>query len=187
VDSISDSERRKLFMKVYSDEAGSLWSYARNILGSNEEASDLVQTVFADFWKALEAFRREASIKTFFRSIADHKIADAIKRISDDRKHILANSMNNMEDLVDVLASRVPSVEELFETREAAGCVLAHLASMPNENHRTVLALKYLYNWTPSEIASHLDISDGAARQLLHRASKAWTAYLLKQEVVEIK
>jgi len=123
---------------------GLVWSIARKMLRSNEDAEDAVQEIFIDIWKNAERYDdAQSSETTFVAMIARRRLIDRIRSMN---RRISADSI---EDVTTELFNRSDENMQLcVEAKEAA-------AAMKNlrPEQRQVLYLSIVQGLSHQEIA----------------------------------
>jgi RNA polymerase sigma-70 factor (ECF subfamily) len=163
-----------------------LQAHCYRIVGSTQDAEDLVQETLLAAWRGLEQFEQRASIRAWLYGIATNRCLDAL-RASARRPQVepmteppeptrLAEPIW-LEPYPDVLlegiADNAPGPEARYETREAiALAFVAGLQHLPPQQ-RAVLVLRDVLGFRASEVADTLDTSHDAVNSLLQRARVA--------------
>ncbi len=141
-----------------------LYNALVHIVGSTEEARDVVQDAFVQAFVKLDTFQRASAFYTWLYRIAFNLA------MSRHRKARPAASAGRMRELTgQEIAARDPSPTEPLEQAERAGQVQAALA-MLGEEFRTVLVLREIDGRDYESIAEILDLPLGTVRSRLHRA-----------------
>ena len=135
--------------------------YATRILGSNDEADDVVQETFITAWSKLPTLENPALAKSWLMRIVSHK---SIDRIRARRQH------SNVDD-VDVPAPEDHSPTRVAEARSRGEALSQVLSALP-EDQRRCWELKEFGDYSYSEIAEELDLPLSTVRGLLARARK---------------
>jgi RNA polymerase sigma-70 factor (ECF subfamily) len=158
------------------------------MLGSVDDADDLVQDTFLKAWQARQSFEGRSLFRTWLYRIATNACLDAVarrpKRVMppDTRppETVLSTDFPPPVELpwlqpypdrlleVPAPAHAEPSV--IVESRETLE--LAYLAAIQHlpPRQRAVLILRDALSWSARETAALLDISEPAANSLLQRA-----------------
>lgn len=123
---------------------GLVWSLARRMLRSTEDAEDVVQEIFVDIWKNAERFDPlQASETTFIAMIARRRIIDRI-RYSSRRV-----SPDSIDDLVAEPGTRSDREMQMsVEAREAARAL-----NELRPEQRQVLQLSIVHGLSHQEIS----------------------------------
>lgn len=128
-------------LKAYG---GLVWSIARKMLRSSDEAEDAVQEIFIDIWKNAARFdETQASETTFIAMIARRRIIDRIRYAN---RRIAADSLEDM--IAEPWTRSDESMQISVEAKEAA----AAMKDLRPEQ-RQVLHLSIVQGLSHQEIA----------------------------------
>lgn len=151
-----------------------LYGAAFRILGSTEEAEEVVQETFIRVHQNIDSFRRHATFASWAFKIAHNMCLD-IMRAKQRRKGFLYLSFDPQSDeelhtassVVSQIAdpNRDPAQQLAFEEEETL--ISESLSSLP-DNQRTVLVLHDIEGFSYSEIAEIIGASIGTVRSRLH-------------------
>lgn len=123
---------------------GLVWSIARKMLRSTDDAEDVVQEIFIDIWKNAARFDEKLSSETtYVAMIARRRIIDRIRRT---RRRISADSLEDM------LAEPQSRDDRKVQLSVEAEQVAAVLRSLKPEQQR-VLQLSIVQGLSHQEIA----------------------------------
>ena len=159
------------------------------MLGSFEDAEDLVQETFLRAWRRRETYEGRASFRAWLYRIATNACLDALKR----RPRVLVPAGATAAEIPwlqpypdDLLEGIAPSGDEpeaaivAKETIELAFLVaIQHLPP----NQRAVLILRDVLGWSANETASLLDTSVASANSALQRARATLKRHLSERRV----
>jgi RNA polymerase sigma-70 factor (ECF subfamily) len=158
------------------------------MLGSVDDADDLVQDTFLKAWQARESFEGRSLFRTWLYRIATNACLDVVARRP---KRVMPPDVRPPEAVLNTdfpppveLPWLQPYPDRLFEVpapvnEEPAVIVesretieLAYLAAIQHlpARQRAVLILRDAMAWSAKEAAALLDISEAAANSLLQRA-----------------
>jgi RNA polymerase sigma-70 factor (ECF subfamily) len=157
------------------------------IVGSTQEAEDLVQETLLAAWRALEQFSERASIRTWLYRIATNRCIDALRASA--RRPQGLEPMTELPEpsrvsepiwlepypdlLLEGLADGAPGPEARYEAKEAiALAFVAGLQHLPPQQ-RAVLVLRDVLSFRAAEVAEMLDTTETAVNSLLRRARTA--------------
>jgi RNA polymerase sigma-70 factor (ECF subfamily) len=157
------------------------------IVGSTQDAEDLVQETLLAAWRALDHFKEQASIRTWLYSIATNRSLDALR--ANKRRPQRLEPLNNPptpsrmtepiwlepypDALIEGIADEAPGPEARYEHKEAiALAFVGGLQHLPPQQ-RAVLVLRDVLGFHAAEVAEILDTSDAAVSSLLRRARAA--------------
>jgi RNA polymerase sigma-70 factor (TIGR02960 family) len=163
-----------------------LIAFGYRMLGSVDDAEEVVQDVYLDAWRAYERFEGRSSLRTWLYRIATRAFVKAIER----RKHRpLPSDMHAPEADPTArvragdpgLAWLQPAPDSLLAaTRSDPATVvtardtmrlafIAALQLLPPQQ-RAVLILREVLSWSAAEVAALLDLSVAAVNSALQRA-----------------
>ena len=162
------------------------------ILGSVQDAEDLVQETFLAAWRGLEAFEGRASVRTWLYRIATNRSLNALRDAS-RRPGALELPPDRPEPtrvgdplwlqpypdaLLDGIADEAPGPDQRYEAREAlALAFVAGLQHLPPAQ-RAMLVLRDVLGFRAAEVAELLDVSEAAVNSGLQRARSAFETRL---------
>jgi RNA polymerase sigma-70 factor (TIGR02960 family) len=157
------------------------------IVGSTQDAEDLVQETLLAAWRGLEQFSGRASIRTWLYRIATNRCLDALRASARRPKRV--EPMTELPEpsrvaepiwlepypdvLLEGLADTAPGPEARYETKEAmALAFVAGLQRLPPQQ-RAVLVLRDVLSFQAAEVAETLGTTEAAVNSLLQRARTA--------------
>lgn len=139
------------------------FSLAVRLVGNEADAADVVQDAYLRAFRAIGAFREDASVRTWLYRIVANSAATL------RRRRPAASVEIGEVDLVERRLDRDPElVAQRNAEREAIVDALGHLPFAL----RAVVVLRDIYDLSHEAIASELGISRAAAKVRLHRARK---------------
>ena len=152
------------------------------ILGSLQDAEDLLQETLLAAWRGLDKFEGRASMRSWLYRIATNRCLnarrDSGRRAPKPRTDLPAPTRMTeppwLEPYPDVLLEGIadlsPGPDARYETKEAVALAfitfLQHLAP----HQRAVLVLRDVLGFPASEVASMLDTSEASVNSALQRA-----------------
>lgn len=144
------------------------------MLGRCAEARDVGQQVFIRFYRSMDKFRGDASVKTYLTRIAINLALNEIKR----RKR-QSERYTSMDDAHGLASPNSADVEDAEKRRIVQGAI-----EQLDERFRTVVVLRMMNGYSVKETAELLDLPSGT---VLSRLSRAQTklAEILKPYVTE--
>jgi RNA polymerase sigma-70 factor, ECF subfamily len=141
---------------------------------------DVLQDVFTQAFRDIGSFHPSAdgSFLAWLKGIADHRVADAIKRLrrkkrGGDRQQVSAKSpsTSSIAQLVEVVC-RDDVTASLVLSHQEASQALQVAVAMLREPQRSVIRARYFDGLSVEQIAKQIGITDGAVRGLIHRGQK---------------
>ncbi|HEY7069953.1 MAG TPA: sigma-70 family RNA polymerase sigma factor [Acidimicrobiales bacterium] len=169
--------------------------YCYRMLGSLEDAEDLVQETFLRAWRHLGGFEGRSSLRAWLYRIATNACLDALdgraRRVLPPDLHPPSDPTVDPAPRTDVLWLQ-PFPDRLLEpvapAEDEPGAAvvaretveLAFLAALQHLSpaQRAVLILRDVAGWPAKEAAAQLDLSVAAANSALHRARATLRAEL---------
>jgi RNA polymerase sigma-70 factor (ECF subfamily) len=162
------------------------------IVGSTQDAEDLVQETLLAAWRGLHEFSERASIRTWLYRIATNRCVDALRASA--RRPQRVEPMTDLPEpsrvseplwfepypdvLLEGIADGAPGPEARYEAKEAITLAfVAGLQHLPPQQ-RAVLVLRDVLGFHAAEVAAMLDTSDAAVNSLLRRARTTLDARL---------
>lgn len=162
---------RALFASVMEQTQGPLCSFVRGLVGSAEQARDIVQDVFVDAWRAARAEMPPfdgngdgAGMRRWLFHVAYRRAAATLRH-----DHVL-----RFESLDVALAPEPDRFYEpdRFEDRVAEGDLLHRALAQLGPQDAACLLLNVVQGFTAMEIAGILEIGPLAAKKRLSRAKQ---------------
>ena len=142
---------------------GSLFAAAFNICKNAQDAEDVVQDTFVQYYTTKKEFESEQHIRAWLMRVAVNK-AKNINRTFWRRNKI------SIEDYMETLVFETPAAETLFET----------VMQLPDK-YRIVIHLYYYEEYAVREIAQILKLSESNVKIRLSRG-RAMLKETLKEE-----
>jgi RNA polymerase sigma-70 factor (ECF subfamily) len=177
---LSDPYRRELQLHIY------------RIVGSAQDAEDLLQETLLAAWRGLEKFEGRASVRAWLYRIATNRSLDALRasrrrpedlqRMTEVPKPTRRAEPIWLEPYPDVLFEDIPDEapgpETRYETKEAiALAFVVGLQHLPPQQ-RAVLVLRDVLGFRAAEVAEMLETSEASVNSLVRRARAALDARL---------
>jgi RNA polymerase sigma-70 factor, ECF subfamily len=177
---LTDPYRRELQLHIY------------RIVGSAQDAEDLLQETLLAAWRGLDQFQGRASVRTWLYRIAANRSLDALRasrrrpegppRMTEMPEPTRRGDPVWLEPFPDVLlegvADDAPGPEARYQTKEATELAfivgLQHLAPQ----QRAVLVLRDVLGFRAAEVADMLDSTEASVNSLLRRARGAFESRL---------
>jgi RNA polymerase sigma-70 factor (TIGR02960 family) len=167
------------------------------VLGSLQDAEDLLQETLLAAWRGLDGFEGRSSVRTWLYRIATNRCLNAL-RAGDRRRHRESASVPQKaslpeptrrrpeprwlepypDSLLADLPDRAPGPEARYETREAVSLAfLTGLLQLP-PRQRAVLVLRDVMGFRAAEAAGMLGTTENAVNNALKRARATLAAEL---------
>ncbi|MEU4573420.1 sigma-70 family RNA polymerase sigma factor [Nonomuraea sp. NPDC023979] len=180
-----DGEAFRELVEPYRRE---LQVHCYRILGSVQDAEDLVQETLLAAWRGMDGYEQRASVRTWLYRIATNRCLNALRagsRRPQDRRayrvEVTLPEPSHRRDepswlepypdaLLDELADRMPGPEARYELRESVSLAfLAALQRLP-PRQRAVLVLRDVLGFRAGEVAGMIGATENAVAMALKRA-----------------
>ena len=175
---LTDPYRRELQLHIY------------RIVGSTQDAEDLLQETLLAAWRGLARFEERASVRAWLYRIATNRSLDVLRA---SRRHH-ESRMTEMPEptrygepvwlqpypdvLLEGIPDHAPGPEALYEAKEAVALAfIAGLQHLPPQQ-RAVLVLRDVLGFRAAEVAETLDTTEASVNSLLRRARAAFESRL---------
>lgn len=138
---------------------GRLLGFCRQMLGSTEDAEDVLQEVFVNAYKAMLADEREINLRPWLYRIARNRCLNYLRKPK-------ADAQETMDMVPEVDAA---STAERVHNREEFRQILSDVNKLP-ETQRAALLLREMDALSYEEIAAAMDTTVPSVKSLLVRA-----------------
>jgi RNA polymerase sigma factor (sigma-70 family) len=138
---------------------GRLLGFCRQMLGSTEDAEDVLQEVFVNAYKAMLADEREINLRPWLYRIARNRCLNHLRKPK-------AEAQETMDMVPEVDAA---STAERVHNREEFRQILSDVNKLP-ETQRAALLLREMDSLSYEEIAAAMDTTVPSVKSLLVRA-----------------
>jgi len=138
---------------------GRLLGFCRQMLGSTEDAEDVLQEVFVNAYRAMLADEREINLRPWLYRIARNRCLNHLRKPTADAQ----------ESMDMVPAIEAASTAEKVHNREEFRQLLADVGKLP-ETQRSALLLREMDAMSYEEIAQAMETSVPSVKSLLVRA-----------------
>jgi RNA polymerase sigma-70 factor (ECF subfamily) len=151
------------FQEIVQKYSEPLYWHVRNVVGSHEDADDVLQEVFIKVWKALPGFRGGSSVSTWLWRIATNEAVSFL------RKKKVRAALGFLP--LDASAERVAGADPWFDG-DAAQRRLANAVNALPSKQKAVFCMRYFEELPYEEIASVTGTSVGALKASYHQAAE---------------
>jgi RNA polymerase sigma factor (sigma-70 family) len=138
---------------------GRLLGFSRQMLGSTEDAEDVLQEVFVNAYRAMLADEREINLRPWLYRIARNRCLNHLRKPT-------ADAQESMDMVPEVEAA---STAEKVHNREEFRQLLTDVGKLP-ETQRSALLLREMDAMSYEEIAQAMETSVPSVKSLLVRA-----------------
>jgi RNA polymerase sigma-70 factor, ECF subfamily len=163
------------FEQVVRAYGGRLLAVARRIVGSEEDARDVVQDAFLNAFRSLDRFEGTAKLSTWLhRIVVNAALMKLRTRKRKPEQSIETFLPSFLEDghHEERFQSWDEPVDKIMERAENRALVRKQIDALP-EGYRTVLVLRDIEGLDTEETANVLGLSVNATKIRLHRARQA--------------
>jgi len=184
-----------LELKAFENVKPELTSFCYRMLGSIDDADDAVQETLIRVWQSWNAFRQEASYKTWVYRIASNvcldKLRQAKRRVRPVDRFAPAEAIVEPRETLPDTAWIWPAPDDsdpeaaLIRKDTLQLCFIALLQLLP-PRQRAVLILKDVFDWSSKEIAETLGMSPAAVNSALQRARETMERAKLRSDEFEL-
>ncbi len=177
---LTDPYRRELQLHIY------------RIVGSAQDAEDVLQETLLAAWRGLEQFEGRASVRAWLYRIATNRSLDALRANRRRPEDLLRMTevpaptrraepiwLQPYPDvLLEGIPDEAPGPEARYETKEAITLAfIVGLQHLPPQQ-RAVLVLRDVLGFRAGEVAEMLETSEASVNSLLRRARAAFETRL---------
>jgi len=155
---------RAAFGSLVRKYQGRLFNTLLHVVGSREEAEDVVQETLVQAFVKLETFRGRSAFYTWLYRIAFNMSISRRRRRRPEMSidHHYETTGHEIESHEDAPDDHLLRQEQVQQVRQAIGKL--------NEQHRAILILREIEGYDYETIGEILDVPPGTVRSRLHRA-----------------
>ena len=155
----------KAQFRLYDQYSKAMYNLAYRILGSREDAEDMLQEAFVECFRNLASFRFDSTFGAWLKKIVINKCINQIKKKKIDLTFCETLPVTPYED-----------EEEInYDTRK----IFTGIETLP-DGYRIILTLYLLEGYDHSEISQILGISESTSKSQYSRAKEKLKSILLK-------
>lgn len=145
-----------ILMKAYGSD---IFRYCFNIVGSKEDAQDLLQIVFINAYRDFDQFKGNSSLKTWIFVIARNRCFDHIKQHKRYETRItLTNSVLDVQ------------TQEMDDSCNRTGKILKTCLDKLTENSRNAMLLRFNAGFSYQELSHIINQKPGTIQATVVRA-----------------
>lgn len=164
---------RSAFERLVRRHQASVFRFIRALAHDDADAEAALQETFLAAWRAASRFRYDASTRTWLLSMARHAIYRRHRRWADEPSPFV--SLRELGEAAGWGVEDEDFVDRLVDAEALAGA----LAALSPED-REILILRELEGLSDEEAAGVAGLTEGAARNRLHRARMRLMTHLRK-------
>lgn len=160
-----------------------LLAVARRIVGSEEDARDVLQESYASAFKSIGRFAGNAKLSTWLHRIVVNMSLMRLrtrKRKPEESIEPLLPTFKDDGHQVNAAVEWSDGADVALERAETRAFVRAQIDTLP-DTYRTVLLLRDIEEMSTSDVAAMLGTTENAVKIRLHRARQALRALLAER------
>ena len=160
------------FEKLISHYEHKIYQICFHLLGDHHEAYDVSQEVWIKIWRQLDQFKGEAKIGTWIYRIATNTCLDWLRKQKKRQKVNVYKGVNSDTEEKKVEKEHCTYWEDISAQlleKEKQQVLWQGIYEL-KKNHREIIVLKDIENYSYEEIAAILDLSVGTVKSRLSRA-----------------
>ncbi|HVU06688.1 MAG TPA: RNA polymerase sigma factor [Candidatus Paceibacterota bacterium] len=162
------------FEEIVSTFEKPLWSYLVRLVGSKDDAEDLIQDTFVKIFKHIKAIDPSKNIKSWIYTIATNTAYDFLRK---KKRQATTELDEEYETKPDSASYYSVSTEDNIETKDVAAAI-----DRLNLLYRGPIILYYKDGFSYEEIADMLSIPINTLKTRLSRAKKQLATLLVNYE-----
>lgn len=177
--SLVQAGKKDLFSKINERYQGKLFAYLYRLIGSREEAKDLLQDVFVKAFKNIKSYDTSRNFSSWIYRIAHNESVNYIRR-KGLKKFI---SWEDVTSIKDKIASNKTEdgMEDIWLRKEKIKEVEKIMDRLPDK-YRQVLMLRYYSEKSYEEISKVLRKPVNTVGTLISRAKKKMMEEVMKMD-----
>jgi RNA polymerase sigma-70 factor, ECF subfamily len=167
-----------------------LQAHCYRMMGSVQDAEDMVQETFLRAWRRRDTFEGRATFRAWLYKIATNICLDALKKRPRRAVPITYQDVSTLDEPIptsvmepiwlepypdDWLLVGDDNPEGYFAARESITLAFIAALHLLPPRQRAVLILRDVLDWQANEVADLLDITIAAVKSALHRARSTLT------------
>jgi RNA polymerase sigma-70 factor (ECF subfamily) len=164
----------QVFNQIVKDYSERLYWHVRRMVGTHEDADDLLQDIFLKIWTALPSFRGEAQLYTWVWRIATNETLNWLRR---ERVRAALRFQS-----IDAELERRILADPYFNGTDAQRELFKALARLP-EKQRQVFVMRWWDELSYEQISAITGTSVGALKASYHIAQEKLKLNLSQAEV----
>jgi RNA polymerase sigma-70 factor (ECF subfamily) len=164
----------QVFNQIVKDYSERLYWHVRRMVGTHEDADDLLQDIFLKIWTALPSFRGEAQLYTWVWRIATNETLNWLRREK-------VRAALRFQRVDEELERRIMA-DPFFNGTAAQRELFKALARLP-EKQRQVFVMRWWDELSYEEISAITGTSVGALKASYHIAKEKLQLNLSQAEV----
>ena len=164
---------KKACFELYRLYSKAMLNVAFRIVGSIDEAEDVLQEAFLDAFNRVKDFRQETTFGLWLKQIVVHRSINLLRKRRLDLVELEEGQIENIAD---------EESEDDEEIQYKVALVKDAMKELP-EGYRLVISLYLLEGYDHEEIGQILDISENTSRTQFLRAKRKLNEILIKKGI----
>lgn len=152
------------FGEFYDRYSTPIFNYILRLTHEKSAAEELLQEVFLAAWQGSKRFRGNSSVKTWIFRIAHNQAVSWLRKNRKDQQPIITES-----EIPDSITGGGASPEEFSFQNWQADQIFQALDQL-SENHRAVIELTFIHEFTQKEIAQIMKCPTGTVKSRMSHA-----------------
>ena len=174
-------ERERAFGELVKSYSERLYWHVRGLVGSHEDADDLLQDIFVKVWSSLEGFRGESQLYTWLFRIATNESLNFLRKKNlRVALGLEARGNEGAQDAGAVGAPQETAAGDLWFDGDEAQRLLAVAVSKLPPRQRAVFHMRYFEEMPYEQMSGILGTSVSSLKASYHFAYEKVKDYLLK-------
>ena len=174
-------ERERAFGELVKSYSERLYWHVRGLVGSHEDADDLLQDIFVKVWSSLEGFRGESQLYTWLFRIATNESLNFLRKKNlRVALGLEARGNDGAQDAGTVGAPQENAAGDPWFDGDEAQRLLAVAVSKLPPRQRAVFRLRYFEEMPYEQMSGILGTSVSSLKASYHFAYEKVKDYLLK-------
>ena len=157
---MTQQETTDLFNKIVKEYSERLYWHVRDMVGSHDDANDLLQEIFIKIWSALPSFRGDAQLFTWVYRIATNETLNYLRK-QRVRSILSFQKITNAEERI--------ADDPYFNGGEAEKLLVKALDKLPPKQ-KAVFSMRYYDDMKYEDIAQIMNTSVGSLKASYHIA-----------------
>ena len=157
---MTQQETTDLFNQIVKDYSERLYWHVRDMVGSHDDANDLLQEIFIKIWTALPSFRGDAQLFTWAHRIATNETLNFLRK-QKVRAALSFEKISNAQDR---------SADDPYFNGGAAEQLLVKALNKLPAKQRAVFSMRYYDDMKYEDIAQIMHSSVGSLKASYHIA-----------------
>ena len=166
-------DKERFFNSLVSEYSERLYWHVRSIVGSHEDADDLLQDIFIKVWNSLDRFRGDSEPFTWLWRIATNEALSFLRKAR-------VRAALNFSSL-DAEAERISDPDPRIDGDKALRALRKALLKLPDKQ-RTVFSMRYWEELSYEQISEITGTSVGALKASYHFAYEKIKQFLTSED-----